>query len=108
MTIVEKPVDLGELTGGEVRSLIGHDRGIAAREKYGLDDFDAGAAVVRVIIPKDFRSLSPSFFQGMFGSSVYRYASVDEFMQHYQFSGPLPVVAKVMDFARETLLRRAH
>ena len=69
----EKPltVDLAEMTdNGRVTNLSGRPRGLAAREKYGLNWRDlTDARVVHIIIPNNLDSLTPSFFQGMFGAA---------------------------------------
>lgn len=66
-----KIVDLGELTrGGEVHNLSGHERGLAARTFYALDDADEAGESVEVVVPSGVYTLTPSFFQGMFAKSV--------------------------------------
>lgn len=82
-------IDLAEMTdGGRVSNLSGRPRGLAAREKYGLSwetAEDARALTIRV--PYNVDSLTPSFFQGMFGAAFsalkkdrnqfFRYVSFD-------------------------------
>jgi hypothetical protein len=79
-------INLGDLTaGGEVRNLTAHERGVAARIHYRLEQLDAGADVVKVIVPREIFTLTPSFFQGMFAESVRHFGTRDRFLQHYQF-----------------------
>ena len=69
------------------RVLAGRDLGRDAREKERLDEFDKDqGAVVCVVVPSDFLTVSSSFFRGMFGDSI-RALGEDEFRAKYQFTG---------------------
>ncbi len=65
-------INLGELTdGGKVANLSGRHRGLAARAHFGLDWHSASEVKPAVInVPADLDSITPSFLQGMFGSSM--------------------------------------
>lgn len=67
----ELTVNLAEMTdGGRIPNLSGRPRGLAARSHYHLDwtsVADARRTVVKV--PEEVDSLTPSFFQGMFGAA---------------------------------------
>ena len=98
-------VDIRLLTQGEVRNLAGHERGLAARERFGMQRLDEDAAPVAVVFPDHFRQVSSSFFQGMFSASVRRLGSVDAFFNHYRFDAPAHVRAKLADYAEQVLGR---
>jgi len=98
-------VDIRLLTQGEVRNLAGHERGLAARERFGMQRLDEDAAPVSVVFPDQFRQVSSSFFQGMFSASVRRLGSVDAFFDHYRFDAPAHVRAKLADYAEQVLGR---
>jgi hypothetical protein len=90
-------IDLSELTnGGEVHNLSGHERGVAAREHFRLEDADASEESVRVIVPAYIYTLTPSFFQGMFAASVH--ASGNDrakFFSRYKFAAPAVVLQQI-------------
>jgi hypothetical protein len=90
-------IDLEELTGGgKVRNLSGRLRGLAAREKFKLDKLDQSEAPVCVVVPGYVYSLTPSFFQGLFGDSVKAIGnSSAKFREHFQFVAPAPVLQQI-------------
>ncbi len=66
-------INLDELTGGgKIHNLSGHNRGLAARNLFRLDTYDASPSEdeVEVLIPNHIYSVSPSFVQGLFSRSV--------------------------------------
>lgn len=77
-------IDLLKLTKGEVRSLSGHDRGLAARGLFELDRLDVEAEPVVVQAPTDLDALTPSFVQGLFAASISRLGP-EKFYAHYNF-----------------------
>jgi len=77
-------IDLLTLTKGEVRSLSGHDRGLAARNLFQLDKLDEEGGDIVVRAPADLDALTPSFVQGLFASSINRLGA-EEFFKHYKF-----------------------
>jgi hypothetical protein len=90
-------IDLEELTGkGKVHNLSGRLRGRAAREKFGIDALDSENATVEVIVPAHVYSLTPSFFQGLFGDSLRAYGNdVGLFREHFRFVAPSIVLEQV-------------
>jgi hypothetical protein len=80
-------IDLEALTGeGSVQNLSGRLRGLAAREMFRLDELDATGEIVEVRVPEYVYSLTPSFFQGLFGESVHAVGdSADSFRQRFHF-----------------------
>ncbi len=101
-----REINLKKLTNdGEVKNLSGHERGVAARKLFGLDEADAAHDVVHVIVPDDIYSLTASFFQGMFAESVRKAGNRDGFLKQYLFDAQ-PVVLKQVDRGIEASLMR--
>jgi hypothetical protein len=92
-----RTIDLEELTGhGKVQNLSGRLRGLAAREKFQLDELDSDADDIEVIVPSYVYSLTPSFFQGLFGDSVRAFGNDSaKFMAHFRFTAPAVVLQQV-------------
>lgn len=101
-------IDLRELTEGKVLNLAGHDRGLAARERFNLRLLDAEQEPVDVAFPQGFRQVSSSFFQGMFSESVRALGTVSGFFEHYRFEAPAHIRAKLADYAEQTLRRTSY
>lgn len=87
-------IDLKLLGKGDVRVLIGQDKGLAAREVLQLDRLDADADIITVIVPKSLRTLTPSFVQGLFAASVRRFGEVG-FFQKYRFDVPTGILSDI-------------
>ena len=66
----------------------GRSRGEALRAKYALDAHDDSDQSVEVIIPDATYTVSSSFFLGMFGPSVVKAGSVENFRRRYRFRAP--------------------
>jgi len=78
-------ISLEKITKSEVRNLTGHERGLAAREDFKLEDLDVSMDPVHVIVPDNLDAISTSFFQGMFAASVKRLGGKTGFLDHYHF-----------------------
>jgi hypothetical protein len=103
-----REIDLGELTrDGTVHNLSGHERGVAAREYFHLDELEASDEDIRVVVPLDVYTLTPSFFQGMFARSVRALGGDRErFLARFRFKAA-PVVLRQVDRGIEaTRIRR--
>ncbi len=98
-------IDLQTLTRGEVRSLSGHDRGLAAREYFHLDGLDAAPEEVVVIAPSTLDALTPSFVQGLFAASVHALGK-EGFFKHYSFRLPKHLMTDVRLGVDRVLMRR--
>lgn len=85
MVLEAMRINLRDIAEGSVRNISGHERGVEARKKYGLDRLDAGDSAVSVVIPDDIDAVAASFFQGMFSTSVKRFKSKEKFLEHYRF-----------------------
>lgn len=101
-----REIDLEELTLGEVRNLAGHDRGLKAREHFALDNLDHEGEVVDVVLPGNFRAISPSFFQGMFSKSVQHFRNAPAFFAHYHFDAPSHIRARLIQYAEQAASRQ--
>jgi hypothetical protein len=106
--IVESSIDINRLTDGKVLNLAGHDRGLAARDRFELARLDLESEAVAVHFPEGFRQLSSSFFQGMFADSVRKFGSVKLFFEHYRFDAPAHIRTKLADYAEQILNRRDY
>lgn len=78
--MMDKPmIDLDVLTeGGKVHNLSGHDRGVAAREAFGLDQLDQQPSAIEIRVPDHIYAISPSFIQGLLATSVQKAGSSRE------------------------------
>lgn len=79
-------IDFGTLTEGKVHNLSGHDRGLAARRSFRLDELDTDGVKHLVRIPDDIYGISPSFIQGLFADTLRSLNnSLEEFERCYEF-----------------------
>ncbi|MBO3760403.1 hypothetical protein [Ciceribacter sp. L1K22] len=100
-------IELIELTGnGEVHNLSGHDRGLAARKKFKLEELDKAGDQVVVSIPDFVYSVTPSFFQGMFAESVRLFGNREKFLSRYQFRADPVVLEQIDNGIRASLMQR--
>jgi hypothetical protein len=82
-------IDLEELTRGKVHNLSGRLRGLAARERFGLDGIDLAGHPVEIRIPDYIYAVTPSFIQGLFGPSL-------KFLRNaYRFVAPAIVLEQL-------------
>ncbi|MEH3103700.1 MAG: hypothetical protein PGN12_07315 [Sphingomonas phyllosphaerae] len=90
-------IDLEALTGeGRVQNLSGRLRGLAARELFQVDALDHEDAPVEVRVPDYVYSLTPSFFQGLFGRSVQTFGQSEaSFRRHFHFVAPAIVLQQI-------------
>lgn len=98
-------INLEDLTGeGRVQNLSGRLRGLAAREKFRINELDRSDGVVEVHVPDYVYSLTPSFFQGLFGQSVKALGgNALRFKSHFRFVAP-DVVMKQIDRGLSAIL----
>ena len=75
-----------ERFGGPVFS--GRDRGELARTEAELDQLDEASAIVHTIVPEDALTVTSSFILGMYGPSIKKAGSREQFLQKYTFSIP--------------------
>ena len=94
------------LKGKAVRNLSGHERGVAAREFFGLDKLDARKERVLFVIPPDVDAIASSFFQGMFSKSVRNFSTDKEFLEHYRFQANPTVYRQIEQGIRRIRTKR--
>ncbi len=61
-------------------------RGERARITAGLDALDKQDCKVKIVLPKNFLTITSSFFLGMFGKSIQACNSRDVFLQKFDFT----------------------
>jgi hypothetical protein len=89
-------IDLEELTRGKVHNLSGRLRGLAARERFGLDGIDLAGHPVEIRIPDYIYAVTPSFIQGLFGPSLkFLQFNVQAFRNAYRFVAPAIVLEQL-------------
>lgn len=98
-------IELVRLTKGEVSSLSGHNRGLAARELFKLDDVDKAFEVINVSAPDNLVAITPSFIQGMFARSVHTLGR-ERFFTHYKFDFPNHLMTDVHLGIERAMMRR--
>jgi hypothetical protein len=87
-------IDLNNVVGDDVRVLIGQDRGVAVRNSFNLDALDQNAEDVEVVVPPTLRTLTPSFVQGLFATSIHSLGE-SGFFRHYKFHAPAHVLSDI-------------
>lgn len=89
-------IDFKKLAG---RTYIGRPRGKLAREHFEISQYDQGGGVsVEVLFPDNVKTMSSSFFLGMFGDSVVKAESEEEFKKRFKFIAK-PQILKQIDEA---------
>ena len=64
-------IDLSKLTSANSKVLAGHQRGVAARELYHIDDLERDfTSPIVVTAPSHLETISPSFVQGFLGATL--------------------------------------
>jgi hypothetical protein len=71
-----------------IRAYVGRPNGEKARKHFHIDEFDQTAyeVNVEVIFPETTKTISSSFFLGMFGKSIIAAGDKDEFYRRFRFS----------------------
>ena len=98
-------IDFSRLTRGEVSSLSGHDRGLAARGLFRLDTLDSQPEPVVITAPANLDAITPSFVQGMFAKSVHTLGK-ERFFSHYLFNLPDYLLTDVRLGIQRAMMRR--
>ncbi len=89
-----KRIELSKFVGDDIRVLIGHERGIAVRNAFGMDALDQDPEVVQIAVPSTLRTLTPSFVQGLVAESIHRLGEKG-FYDHYQFDAEAHVIGDI-------------
>lgn len=79
-------LDFSPITEGNVSLLAGQPRGLAARQSLKLDQLDAAAGTVKVVVPAHVTAITTSFVQGLFSGSLKKFKSKGEVVAHYDVS----------------------
>jgi hypothetical protein len=94
--MTKQQIDLGTLTGGgKVRNLSGHDKGVAARQKFQLTELDLTDDPIEILVPDYMYAVSSSFVQGMFAESLSALGSRDAFFNHYRFNANSSMIRQI-------------
>lgn len=92
--------------GGPV--YVGRANGMRARKRIGADNLDQLNDVVVVRIPDSTYSVNSSFFLGLFGPSLERFGTREEFMRHYKIEAPSHIAASLVTVIDRTLAGRGR
>ncbi|MEZ8102852.1 hypothetical protein [Vibrio bivalvicida] len=80
---MKQTVDLRSIAG---RVYVGRPRGKSARNYFKIEEYERdGSFPVTVIFPDNAKTLASSFFLGMFGESVRKAGSREEFLKRFKF-----------------------
>ena len=105
MTTKEKIViDLTTLGG---RVYVGRPNGKQARKYFNLDNIETDNTYpVEILFPEDARTLTSSFFLGMFGDSVRKAGSKDAFLTRFNFKANERILKEVYKGIADALIAR--
>lgn len=98
----ENIVDLTKLQG---RVYAGRPNGEAAREYFGISKMANTDKNIIVIFPEDARTITTSFFIGMFGDSVISSGSKEKFLERFHFVANKHILDLVDLSIKEFLVR---
>src|ERR1700741_4832029 len=84
----------------------GRERGESLRKHLELDKKDQEGIDVDVVIPNDTYTVTSSFFLGLFGPSVVRAGSKDEFFKRFHFRAPPYLRPEVDGYVARALQQR--
>ncbi|AMG03197.1 MULTISPECIES: hypothetical protein [Vibrio] len=86
-------IDLRSISG---RVYVGRPRGKSARNYFKIEEYEReGAFPVTVIFPSNARTLASSFFLGMFGESVRKAGSREEFLKRFKFEASKQILNEI-------------
>lgn len=104
-------IDLGSYRTANVHVYSGRPRGEAVRRELNLDTIDSDGQTVEVVVPEDVYSINASFFLGLFGESVRKAGSKEQFLKKFVFSCSKEIEKDVLDgidraFREESALQK--
>lgn len=103
MNRADKAVIDFENVGGRV--YIGRPNGEKAREHFEIHQYDMDSGTtVEVRIPDNARTMSSSFFLGMFGESITIAGSKDKFTQRFYFKASEHIKNQIDDAINRALV----
>ncbi|MDC8854236.1 hypothetical protein [Shewanella algae] len=95
-------IDLSKLAG---RVYVGRPNGSKAREYYKIDALEKEEKYpINIKFPSNAKTLTSSFFLGMFGKSVREAGSKKVFFERFTFNAPKKILAEVNLGVEEALL----
>lgn len=80
---MNKMVDLSPYKREEERIFTNRDNGIRARKELKLEEMEREEGCIKVLLPNELWGINPSFFGGMFESSIKEFKH--EFWRKYEF-----------------------
>jgi hypothetical protein len=98
-------IDLTELVGNDGVVLAGMERGVAAREKFTLDDLDGSLDTVVVTAPSTLEAISPSFVQGFLAGSL-KSLGEEKLHSKYKFELSELLMEDITEGIRHLLMKR--
>ena len=81
-----KEIKISKYRANGAKIFTGRDNGIKAREELNLNRLDDGNDVICILIPTDTWGINPSFFGGLFETSIKKLG--DSFLSKYTFRYP--------------------
>jgi len=96
-------IDFSRL-GGPV--FIGRDRGRKVRDKLDVDKLDVSDVQVSVNVPQNTYSINPSFFLALFGDSIRKFGSEEEFFNKYNINAPDHIMESIKSIVSRALLEK--
>ena len=80
---MNKIVDLSPYKKDEERIFTNRDNGVRARKELRLEELEKEEGCIEVLLPNELWSINPSFFGGIFESSIKEFK--DTFWEKYVF-----------------------
>lgn len=78
-----KDIKIAKYRANGAKIFTGRDNGVKARREFNLNCMDEEQGDIRVLIPTDTWGINPSFFGGMFESSIRKFGK--DFLGKYNF-----------------------
>jgi hypothetical protein len=95
-------VDLTPLGG---RVYVGRPNGSKARAHFKLESHeDNGDYPIKILFPENAQTITSSFFLGMFGSSVRKAGSKEEFLKRFEFLASMRIKNEIDDGINDALI----
>lgn len=95
-------IDLSQLGG---RVYVGRQNGNLARKHFRIDELEnENNYPITVIFPGDAKTMTSSFFLGMFGKSVLKSKSMNNFLGKFKFQTNNEILQEINDSINEALL----
>jgi hypothetical protein len=97
-------IDLKPLGG---RVYVGRPNGVKARSHFKLEELERnGKFPITIQFPEDARTMTSSFFLGMFGISVRLVGSKEGFLKKYKFETSQKILEEINNGIMDALISR--